>query len=151
MCSSDLKNCGYIQQRTDERGGPVLSSIKEACFRGNKEGLQGITIYGEVSGRYIPQELNYRAFSHFLFNPEDSLRDFARVGLAPIVGGEELSQIYIELLAKIEGESMTNRDIKELTRITDKFRRSARFGSNWGAYHRWQWLCTYANLEGSSV
>lgn len=145
------KNCGYFHQRRGAKGGPIISSIKEAALRGAVEGLQGLVIYGEISWRDVAQELNYLAFSHFLFHPEDSLRDFAEVKLSPLVGGSELAQRYIEFLAKIEIDRLTHHDRAILSKILGDLRRNVKVGKEWGPYHRWQWLSAYSNSIDGEV
>ena len=84
------------------RYGVEISSIKEACLRGAEAGLEGLVLMAETSSRSVPCELNYQAFAHFTYHPEDSLREFACKRLAPLLGGEDAAQLFVQLLAETE-------------------------------------------------
>lgn len=101
---------GWSRNECHTRYGVEISSIKEACLRGVEAGLEGVVFYGEVSNRCVPCELNYQAFAHFTYHPEDSLREFSRRRLAPLLGGEEAAERFIEALAETEqGPASTDR------------------------------------------
>ena len=89
------------------RYGLEVSSIKEACLRGAEAGLEGLVLIAETSDRCVPCELNYQAFAHFTYHPEDSLRQFASGRLAPLMGGEEAAQLFVEALAETESGPAT--------------------------------------------
>ncbi len=130
----------YSRGGKETRHSVEISSIKEACLRAYRSGMEGICIHGEVSRSCVPYELNYLAFSHFCYHPEDSLRDFARAQLSGLVGDEELAQIYVEILAKHERGILDDNDRKKLNDIDVDFRIDVLKGKNFDAYRRWRWL-----------
>jgi hypothetical protein len=93
----------------------IVGQIKEACLRAYRSGLEGVTIQGEVSPRVIPCALNYLAFSHFIHWPEDSLRDFGRKTLGPVLGGEQRGEDYVTVLAHWQAGTLNN----DLRRLAD--------------------------------
>jgi hypothetical protein len=142
-----------------------VSRIKEACLRGAESGLTGIFIYGEVTSRCVPAELNYLAASHFSYHPRASLYDFAEAQLAPLVGGLEKSRFFVEVLAQVESGSLTEEQDERLrTAAADAYARLDRYNraSDGGTttpdyeltpaervdlvatYRRWQWLRGWA-------
>jgi len=92
----------------------AVSSIKEACLRAFRSGLEGVSIHGEVTSQHIPYALNYLAFSHFIHWPEDSLRDFGRVTLASVLGSAVDGEVYAEVLAHADAGEVTEADRKWL-------------------------------------
>lgn len=95
-------SCWWSRNACHTRYGVEIASIKEACLRGAEAGLEGLVFIAEASDRCVPCELNYQAFAHFTYHPEDSLREFASKRLAPLLGGEEAAQLFIEALAETE-------------------------------------------------
>ena len=84
------------------RYGVEIASIKEACLKGAEAGLEGLVLIAETSDRCVPCELNYEAFAHFTYHPQDSLRQFASKRLAPLVGGEDAAQLFVEIMTETE-------------------------------------------------
>jgi hypothetical protein len=130
----------YSRNGKHTRHSVEISTIKEGCLRIAEAGMQGVYIHGEVSSRCVPYELNYLAYSHFSYHPSDSLRDFARAQLSPLVGGEELAQLFIEFLAKAEVQKMEEGDWKKLGEIRQNYYSAAQRGEEFDAYRRWKWL-----------
>ena len=97
------RSVGFLHQgsqwSTLSRSECVVSSIKEACLRAYRSGLEGVAMHGEVSPRLIPYALNYLAFSHFTHRPEDTLRDFGRKTLGQLLG-EAHGEDYAVALAR---------------------------------------------------
>jgi len=138
------RSTGFLHQGSqwygNTRHSVQISIIKEGCLRAAETGMQGVYIHGEVSSRCVPYELNYLAYSHFSYHPSDSLRDFAKVQLSPLVGGEELAQLFIELLAKAETEKMEEADRKKLVEMRQHYYNAVVRGEDFEAYRRWKWL-----------
>ena len=88
------------QWKNDTRYTVCISTIKEACLRAYRAGMEGISIHGELSSEHIPMALNYLAYSHFIHWPEDNLFEFAQKTLAPVLGSEEQAEDYIRLLCQ---------------------------------------------------
>lgn len=111
------RSVGFLHQGsqwTGNRYEMVISTIKEGCLRAHRAGLEGVTIHGEVTNRFIPWALNYLAFSHFIHWPEDTLRAFAHVTLGPVLGSAENGELFLELLAAAENNTLTQPQRDEL-------------------------------------
>ncbi len=108
------RHVGFIHQGSywDDAGRMALTvgSIKEACLRAYRSGLEGVVIHGEVSSRHIPSALNYLAYSHFIHWPEDSLLEFARKTLAPVLGSVQDAEDYVGILARWTSGEATEGD-----------------------------------------
>ena len=85
----------FSREGSDTRYQVEIASIKEACLHGYRAGLQGLAITGEASPQYTGCELNYLALAHFSYQPEDSLRAFARTTLAPLLGGAGAAETFV--------------------------------------------------------
>lgn len=85
-----------------------VSSIKEFCLRAFRSGCEGVSMYGEVTARNIPNALNYLAFSHFIHWPEDSMREFGRKTLGQILGSEQAGESFAVCLAHCLAGSLTD-------------------------------------------
>lgn len=111
-----LRNVGFVHQGSQWRGNRyecVVSTIKEACLRAWRSGLEGVSIHGEVTSRLIPCALNYLAFSHFTHWPEDTLRQFGRKTLGQALGSEKDGEDYAVILANWDAGTLTD-DLKKL-------------------------------------
>jgi len=131
---------GYVHQGSHfglTRHSLVVSSIKEACLRGAEAGLKGISIYGEVTDRCTPWWLSYQAYFHFVRRPQDSLRQFANARLAPVLGGEDAAQLFIEVLAH-----WTAGEVAEPLRkaLFDEFFKRDVERDGLEAFNLWYWL-----------
>ena len=88
----------------------IIGTIKEACLRASRAGLEGVAMEGGVSSRHIPAALNYLALSHFSFWPEDTLRDFGRTTLSQVLGSAQEGEDFIEILSRWDGGVLTDAD-----------------------------------------
>jgi len=131
---------GFVHQGsqwTGTRYSLILSTIKEACLRGAEAGLEGVVIHGEVTDRYVPWWLNYQALVHFSAHPTDDMRSFANARLAPVLGGEDAAQLFMETLARWDaGEDVKDRIAPLEERITPRPRPKSKLG----AANIWFWL-----------
>ena len=111
------RSVGFVHQGSQWSGQHryqcVVSSIKEACLRSYRAGLEGVSIHGEVTSRCISYALNYLAFSHFTHWPEDSMRDFGRKTLAQVLGTEADGEAFAEILCHWDAGTLTE-DHKKL-------------------------------------
>jgi hypothetical protein len=129
---------------TTDRYSMVLSTLKEACLRSHRSGLEGIALSGgEVTALCPPWAMNYLAFSHFTHWPEDNIRDFGRKTLGQVIGGEKEGEQFVELLCAWDGKSLADsqkKDIRAKARAlrTDYSGRGRR-EKFWQA-HLWHWL-----------
>jgi len=96
------RGAGFVHQGSQWHGNSrydlIISTIKEACLRAYRCGLEGVSIHGEVNAAHIPAALNYLAFSHFIHWPEDTLTDFAKKTLGPVLGCIKAGNDFIETL-----------------------------------------------------
>lgn len=136
-------------------GGMFLSITKELAVRTQDGDDDGVIDYGEISPRNVSTEITYLAQSFFSYHPDATLREFAHTELAHRIGGEELADVYIELLCRKDDGTLTGEDrgriwqrVKEFEDAmihlnacpdhpseysTDRFR-------NYYPYKYWRWL-----------
>jgi hypothetical protein len=152
------RNVGFLHQ-SSQWVGPytnrytcMVSTIKEACLRGFESGLEGVIIHGEVSARCIPYALNYLAFSHFSYWPQDSLRDFGRKTLSQILGSEQAGEDFAVILAHWDAGTLTD----DLVKLADPSRHglgvnlqadAAKTVGEFQRYRFWEWLCWVAGTH----
>lgn len=145
------RNVGFLHQGSQwhevGRYRCIVSHIKEGCLRAFRSGLEGVSIHGEVSNRYIPWALNYLAFSHFIHWPEDNLREFGRKTLSRVLGSEEEGEAYATILAHWDAGDLSDQLLELASPAAHGFdRREPPFpGDGLDAYERyrfWQWLYT---------
>lgn len=143
------RSVGFVHQGSQWSGGSryhcIVSTIKEACLRACRCGLEGVSIHGEVTAHYIPSALNYLAFSHFTHWPEDTLRDFGRKTLGQVFGSAEHGEAYAEILAHWDAGTLT----EEHSKAIDPNRRGFNPRScgspcdtveEYRVYRFWEWL-----------
>ena len=120
----------------------IVSTIKEGCLRAHRSGMEGVSIHGEVTSRYVPWALNYLAFSHFTHWPEDSLRAFGRRTLGQVLGGEADGEAFAECLAHWDSGTLTDSERKRVRERARAFQQSVSQGvrSELGQMHFWHWL-----------
>lgn len=80
----------------------AVSNFAEACLRAHESGLEGISIYSEVSSRTLAAQLNYLALRHWTYHPVSSLDAFAVAELAPRLGGDKEALDFAEALCRLD-------------------------------------------------
>ena len=146
--SPSPRGVGFVHQGSQWHGDrylQVVSTIKEACLRAYRSGLEGVSIHGEMSARNIPSALNYLAFSHFTHWPEDTMRDFGRKTLGQVFGSEEHGEAYAEKLSQWDAGTLTKEHAAEVDPSRHGFR--VRVAGSAGdtleefqRYRFWEWL-----------
>jgi len=143
------RSVGYLHQGSQwTRRGPagryqqVISTIKEGCLRAYRAGMEGVSIQGELTRRYVPWALNYLAFSHFIHWPEDSLRDFGRKTLGKVLQSEEEGEAFVEALAHWDAGSLTDSHRRDIRSRAGALRTSISRGAveDLERMHFWSWL-----------
>ena len=146
------RSVGFLHQGSQwggglAAGGPsasrykqIVSTIKEACLRASREGLEGISIHGEVSSMHVPWALNYVAFSHFIHWPEDSLREFGKKTLGAVLGSPDDGEAFAVLLAAWESHSLMPTQKTDIATRTDSLARNVSHGKDLHRYRFWRWL-----------
>jgi hypothetical protein len=146
--SPSPQGVGFVHQGSQWNGDryqQVVSSIKEACLRAYRSGLEGVSIHGEVSCRHIPNALNYLAFSHFTHWPEDTMRQFGRKTLGQVLGSEEYGEAYAEVLAHWDAGSLKKEHVKQTDPSLRGFRPRIAGSAcdtveEYQRYRFWDWL-----------
>ena len=151
LCPPRGRSVGFVHQPSQWGSAPdrklgryqqAVSLIKEACLRAHRAGLEGVGIHGEVTAQYVPWALNYLAFSHFIHWPADTLRDFARKTLAPVLGDSARAEEYVEAFARYDAGAFTDDDLALAAARAKELRSRAAQGDGAALYpHRfWHWL-----------
>lgn len=100
------RSAGFMHQGSQwspvPRTALALSTYAEGCLRSHESGLEGISIHGEATSRTMTWKLNYLAMRHWTYHPESTLREFARVELAPELGSLEEAYDFIEALCLLD-------------------------------------------------
>jgi hypothetical protein len=95
-------------------------------------GLQGATIFSEVSAFSVVNEINYLAFARFGYEAGLTWEQFVANDLGPLLGGVEAAERYLELL-------VVPTEAQSLTRAAAEARDIATAQSG-EIYRRWVWL-----------
>lgn len=117
-----------------------VSSIKEACLRAYRSGLEGVSILGEVSAAHIPAALNYLAFSHFIHWPEDSLLNFGQKTLGQVFDDAEEGTTFVEIFAHWDAGALTDSHKKEANSRCSELMGQVRTGKGLKRWRFWHWL-----------
>lgn len=118
----------------------AISSLKEGCLRAWRSGLEGVSIYGEMSSAHVPWALNYLAFSHFIHWPQDSLRRFGRETLGQVLASPEEGEAFVELLAHWDARTLSDAQKKDLGQRAESLRRDVLDGKHLTRWRFWNWL-----------
>lgn len=138
------RSCGFAHQGSQwnsvRRHECMISSVKEACLRAYRSGLEGVVIHGEASSRNIPNALNYLAFSHFIHWPEDNLREFGRKTLGQVMENEDEGEAYITAVAHWQSGSLNDEMKKDVKKRTDSLWGDVSNGKNLERWRFWNWI-----------
>lgn len=95
-------------------------------------GMQGATIFSEPSPFNTVNEINYLAFARFGYDADLTWEQFVASDLAPLLGGTEAAEHYLDLLI-VENEAQV---------LTQSIGEAREIGNNQTgeAYRRWVWL-----------
>ena len=110
----------------------VAREFSELTKQVARLGMEGISIWGEVSANNTANEINYLSVSYFAEHPGASWEDFINVQLAPLLGGEEEAEFFVTLL---ESEEITPTDLERAKNILG--------GMSERYYQRWLWLVSH--------
>jgi hypothetical protein len=119
-------------QWNHERYELVASRFAEMMQLAARSGLQGATIFGEVSSFSVVNEINYLAFARFGYTQGLTWESFVNQDLAPLLGGQEAARRYLELAAADGNETDLRRAREEARDIGREIGGEART--------RWDWL-----------
>jgi len=108
-------------------------------------GMQGATIFAEVSAFSTVNEINYLAFARFGYDADLTWERFVAADLGPLLGGAEAAERYLALLDVPDEAQALGRAAAEARDIA-----AAQAGET---YRRWVWLQNrlYQKLAMSSM
>ena len=95
-------------------------------------GMQGATIFSEPSAFNTVNEINYLAFARFGYDANLTWEQFVANDLAPLLGGTEAAEYYLDFLVVEPEEQVLTQAIAEAREIGN-----AQTGE---VYRRWIWL-----------
>jgi hypothetical protein len=119
-------------QWNHERYELVAGRFAEIMQLLHRTGMQGATIFGEVSAFSTVNEINYLAFARFGYQSDLTWERFVTDDLGPLLGGVEAAGRYLELLSAPVEEGALRQAIGEAREIG-----SSQSGE---PYRRWVWL-----------
>ncbi|NQU10242.1 hypothetical protein HQ590_05600 [bacterium] len=125
------RSAGFIHQPSqccavrERRSNLVLSSLAEACFRAHEAGMEGISLFSEVTSRTLVWELNYLAMRHWTYHPSSTLAEFAQAELTPRTGGRQEALDFVRALCLIEEQK-----VEAAQKLVAEFRRNPRYYPN---------------------
>ncbi|MCD6056993.1 MAG: hypothetical protein K0Q89_523 [Thermomicrobiales bacterium] len=130
--SKNVLNTLMGSQWQGERYAPVARRWAELTQLVAGAGMQGATIWGEVSAFSTVNEINYLAFARFAYDGSLTWDRFLTEDLGPLLGGAEAAARYLDLL-EIPSET------RALAHAAGEARELAAAQSG-DAYRRWVWL-----------
>lgn len=127
-------------QWNGQRHAFVAREFAQMTKKAAEIGMDGITIFGEVSYLKTVHEINYLSVADFADNPGLTWDEFMHQKLSPLLGSKELALKYIELLEKKEIEQGDLETAKSILSIVKG-----------PVYRRWLWLlellCQWSELQ----
>lgn len=117
-------------QWSGERQALVAKDFARIATHAAETGMDGTTIFGEVTDRKTVHEINYLSAARFADNPRLSWKEFVSDTLGPLLGGATLAEKYMRILAK---SGATPGDLRFVKSVLGKCRPNA--------HRRWMWLC----------
>jgi hypothetical protein len=123
----------------------LYPQLARVAAQAEASGLQGVGIYGEVSGARPITELNYLVFSEFTFNPGLTEEEFVKTRLVPYYGGEGPARQLLQIarLIGIKKDGHVPDHLDEALRLAME----ARDGTTGIARQRWErWVAALESL-----
>lgn len=102
----------------------------------HRTGLDGVTIFGEVSDHSPPNELSYLAFARFANDPNLDWEAFERDEVFPRLGGPEPANRFLDMLGHVDADDL---DMVGLATARDEVREIASTIAD-PMRERWSWL-----------
>jgi len=72
--------------------------------------MQGLTIWAEPSPFHATVELSYLAFARFGWQPDLSWETFVTEDVAPLLGGPEAADLFIEIAEEVDANQKLSVD-----------------------------------------
>ena len=117
----------------------AVELIQRQCHLSHAAGIQGVSLFGEISPYLANAEFNYLALQYFADHPENAVEQFVRDEMSPRLGGDEFAAkyaAYAMIQHRPEGIPAALADIAKIAAsVKDR-----------DALRRWMWLAD--NLAG---
>ena len=120
------------------RGTLAVDSIRQQCRLSYAAGIQGVSMFGEISPFHANTEFNYLALQYFADHPMDSIHSFAEQVMAPRLGGTALAERYLELGALNKTPEKIPSAVREIAKIIPGV-------TDDDALRRWSYLASFLN------
>jgi hypothetical protein len=115
--------------------------LAEMVWKAAACGMQGVTMFGEVSPFETATELSYLAFARFSYDPSLTWDQFLTEEVAPRLGGDTAATRFLELVTTLDAQP--NLGKATLRRIQSEALDAARHPDD-EVSRRWLWLATKA-------
>lgn len=133
--------CQWNGDRRTERYFFNGRDFAEMAWKAAECGVEGLTVWGEVSPYETATELSYLAFARFTYDPTLTWDRFVAEEVAPRLGGDAAGQRFLEFVSQLDRNSTL--DATSLRRIAAEANDAARHPDDEVA-RRWTWLAAKA-------
>lgn len=130
-------------QWQEERYKLVAQRFADLMQTAYKTGMKGATIFSEASAFNTVNEINYLAFARFGYDSTLTWEKFVTNDVAPILGGYDAANRYLDLLAFDNESRLLKSAIAEARDIATSF--------SGEVYRRWIWLQNYLHQKLAMV
>ena len=98
----------------------------------DRNGMNGLTIWGEPSPYHATVELSYLAFARFSWTPSLTFEDFVEQDAAPLLGGLEAAQSFVAIAEELDGaQTLPTERLETLRRMAADHRSTGEQGRRW--------------------
>lgn len=94
--------CQWNGDERTERYAFNARSFADMASRGAELGMEGLTVWGEVSDYVATSELSYLAFARFTWDPKLGWDRFVSEELAPRLGGMAQAEDFVAIAGEID-------------------------------------------------
>ncbi len=116
----------------------AVDGIRRQCRLSFESGLQGVSIFGEGSPFHANVEFNYLALRYFADHPMGTVRNFAEDVMAPLLGGTEFAEKYLQFAVLNKTPEKIPAAVKEIVKIISGLR-------EYDQLRRWCYLSSFLN------
>ena len=132
--------CQWNGDERTERYALNARTFADMASIGYREGMQGLTVWGEPSPYFATVEVSYLAFARFCWEPTLTWERFVGEDLAPLFGGREAADRFIAIAEEIDAHQRL--PVERLEALAKETRRAAADASGETA-HRWTSLADH--------
>ncbi len=142
--STNILRTHMGSQWNDERYQLVAKRYAQMMHLLYSRGMQGATIFSEVSAFNVSNEINYLAFSRFGYDATLTWDNFLQQELSPRLGGDPEAELFINLLdADIRSTDQLDNNIGVAKEISSTL--------SGDPYRRWIWLINELHKKQQSL